>query len=229
MLQPSSVLSPRILAGAPLVPYFPAPSSLAPDSLTPSSLPGYNVFMTSKPLAAAFAGGLLLLCLLTFTGCGMTVGGLKGRAAAYYSFMAGAAREGRYSSFVSPAFKRANGKDSIKQMDAMLDPSKLPPSSYGLATAADVAEAGGALSLASSFAKSGFAGNSAASSVSCLRATSRFFSRSAAIASKTFISPAGFTWYAPQSAGMITVSKRFSSRCQPSPRIFAIPSTTVKA
>jgi len=41
----------------------------------------------------------------------------------------------------------------------------------------DIAESGAALSLASSFAKSGFAGNSAASSVSCVRATSLFFSR----------------------------------------------------
>ena len=71
----------------------------------------------------------------------MSTGALKGRAASYYSFMAGALREGRYSSFVSPAFKRANGKDAIKQMDAMLDPSKLPPSSYDPAKASDVAVA----------------------------------------------------------------------------------------
>ena|SRR5271157_941876 len=45
---------------------------------------------------------------------------------------------------------------------------------------------GGALSLASSLAKSGFSGNSATSSVSCLRATSGCFSRRAASASRIF-------------------------------------------
>jgi len=48
------------------------------------------------------------------------------------------------------------------------------------------AEAGESLSLANSLAKSGFSGNPAASSLSCLRATSVFFSRRAASASKIF-------------------------------------------
>jgi hypothetical protein len=84
----------------------------------------------------------LLICTAALVqGCGMGAGGLSTRAAAYYNFMTGASSVGKASAFMSPAQRRALGKESVMQANQVLDPSMMPPSRYTPAAGKDVAVA----------------------------------------------------------------------------------------
>lgn len=72
--------------------------------------------------------------------CGCSAEGrLAGRAASYYSFMAGHNQRGKMSSFYNPAYRKHLGPDGVKVHNASIKPTPSEDVRYPRAGARDVA------------------------------------------------------------------------------------------
>jgi hypothetical protein len=76
--------------------------------------------------------------LLLLAGCSAQ-GRLAGRAADYYSFLAGHSPRGKISSFYSPAYRKLLGADGVKQHNAAIKSTPEEARRYPKAGSRDVA------------------------------------------------------------------------------------------
>ena len=79
--------------------------------------------------------------LLLAGGCGLIGGSLKGRAAAYYNYMVGLSPKARYSSFLSPVYRRTFSSADLHRLDKAISPGTKPTTRYTPARTKDIAVA----------------------------------------------------------------------------------------
>lgn len=84
---------------------------------------------------------LLPLLLLSLCGCGAIsglTGGLPGRAAQYYNYLIGRYPQQAYSSYLSPAYKKAFTRDDLRRLDESHRKGDKPNLRYPVAKSDDV-------------------------------------------------------------------------------------------